>query len=490
MRTAPRHLDPPGAELSPYQKRFYDFVDRHPEGFERRLFAAAEPVRADDRAIEGFDAPAQVQPWPTFLDSARAREQADISVRLFALVRDLLRSFFAQDPHHLCQFYGLDLETAEHLGQLLELSRKRATAMMRGDFLFSERGLQLLEVNAYANLGGLHIASLARAFLKIPYLQQFFKEQRVIVRLRDPWRILLAHMVDHAVRRDLPRDGSLNLAILISEPALQNPRYIEPAFTSVLQERAPGIRGKILICKREQLGRDGDTLRAQGEPVQIVLCYYITCPVLPMPIEVEAWLDGVVDLYPGPMGYIYSDKRNLALLSEGVERGLFTGEDASLIDHHVPWTRLVKPGTTDYRGEPWELERLLLEKREAFVLKPAQGFGGGGIVIGRFTAPEAWREHVLAAFGYETMSVQEFIVTSPQRVQSSSRGSSDGLMNWGLFVFDDRFGGTYLRSSPALGHEGFISTSIDAEKGCCFELAPAGEHRDPGDLLDEVFFNE
>jgi len=295
-------------------------------------------------------------------------------------------------------------------------------------------------------------------------------------------------MIDHAVRRGLPRDGSLNLVFIIREPTTEDPRDVEPTFTSVLRERAPGVRGRILICEREQLKRDGDTLRAKGEPVQIVLCYYITCPVLPMPIEVEAWLDGVVDLYPGPMGYIYSDKRNLALLSEGVERGLFIGEDASLIKDHVPWTRLVRSGTTRYRGEVWELERLLLEKREAFVLKPAQGFAGGGISIGRFTSSEAWHEHVLSAFAYETMCVQEFIVTSPQRLQWSSCGSTDCLMNWGLFVFDDRFGGAYMRSSPAQGHEGLIGISSGAQRCCCFELAPAGEQLSPEELVDEWSF--
>lgn len=474
-----------------YQKRFCEFVERHPEGFERRLFFSNARSNELYDALENLEGEATAfQPWPVFLDSIQMSGFERLGQHLFDLVRSLPQRWFSGDARRLCEFYGLDLEVAEHLRQILALPRARDADMMRGDFLMAERGLQLLEVNAYANLGGLHISPFARAYLEIPFLQRFFVEQEVVVRFRDPWRVLLAQVIDGALSRDLARGGRLDLAVIIREPKGQEPPFLEPAYHSLLAQRAPGIDGNIVVCRREDLQRDGAVLTARGRPVQVVLCYYITCPVLPVPIEVQAWLDGVIDLYPGPMSYIHSDKRNLALLSEGVDRGLFTGEDAAVIDRHVPWTRLVQPGPVHYRGECRDLETLLLDKREVFVLKPAQGFGGGGIIMGRFTAPEEWREQVRSAFEYGTLCVQEYVTCLSQRLQQGEVGSADFLINWGLFVFADRFGGTYLRLSPAFGNEGFIGVTSGAEQSFCYELSSSAEVPVPHPLIDQWSFHK
>ncbi len=491
LSSAPQPRDGvlPQTRLETYQERFYEFVRQHPEGLNRQLFAAVEPTPAFDEGLGGLEAPAPVQSWPVFLDSAQMSTCAELSLRLFNVVRSLPHRWFQLDTGKMCDFYGLDPAVAADLLQVLELPWGKTVDMMRGDFLWSETGLKLIEVNAYANLGGLHFAKIGKCYPQIPFLQRFFMEQDVVVRWRDPWKIFLAHAIEQAVARGLHAGGKLNLAIVIREPELITERdYLAAPYHSLLRQRVPQVAGNLLICNREQLVRDGATLKVFDQPVHILHEFYITCPSLPMSVEVRAWLDGIVDLYPGPMGYIHSDKRNLALLWQGTERGLFSPAETALIRQHVPWTWLLEPGVVTYQGERWELERLLQERQDNFVLKPAQGFGGAAIYLGRFSSPEEWRELVQMTLEYGTYCVQEYVPPALQIYQQGEQGSALGMVNWGFFVFHDHFGGNYLRLSPKEGHRGLISVASGGERGCCLELVAPGTKAESLPLVDEWSF--
>jgi hypothetical protein len=77
--------------------------------------------------------------------------------------------------------------------------------------------------------------------------------------------------------------------------------------------------------------------------------------------------------------------------------GRWGGETAAVLAAHVPWTRVVRPREVEWEGARVSLEALLRGRRDALVLKPVDGFGGYGVVVGPFAAAAEWAAAVDAA---------------------------------------------------------------------------------------------
>lgn len=459
------------------QARFFAFIDRHPECLEGASFKALERPETKSPARFFLHHYVPMQPWPTFLDSARLASLSELGIRMSELVQSVPERLFANDPQRLCQFYGLDPDVADTLQRILDLPWRAGGESMRGDFVLSDQRLQCIEMADTPNAGGIYNYQVAEACMGVPQWQRFLQEQGVQARFRDPWRTLLVTMIERAMARELHAGGSLNLAILISEPddyevALP---YIAPQYPQILAALAPGVEGKIVFCDYHQLVREDDRLIADGAPVHILMQDYGDVLTLPIGLELEAWLEGIVDLYPGPMNWIYSDKRNLALISEHADSDAFSRAERQLIAEHVPWSRLVAPGPTTFRGKHGELGEILLTARQDLVLKPAQSYGGIGVQIGRSTSPDVWQELVRQALENSgTYIAQQHLPSDLLPYQWGEQGCELCEVNWGLFVAGKRFGGAYLRLCPP-PDDGIINVTNGARDGCVLELIPTEE---------------
>jgi hypothetical protein len=87
--------------------------------------------------------------------------------------------------------------------------------------------------------------------------------------------------------------------------------------------------------------------------------------------------DGVVDLVMGFGAELAGSKGALALLSDPVNARSFTGQERALVDRYVPWTRVLRPGSTIWRGREMDLPDLAIRARSDLVLKPTLGRGAG-----------------------------------------------------------------------------------------------------------------
>jgi hypothetical protein len=90
---------------------------------------------------------------------------------------------------------------------------------------------------------------------------------------------------------------------------------------------------------------------------------------------------------------------------------LFTDEERAAIAAHVPWTRRVADGPTDYRGEPVELVPFVRANRGRLVLKPNDDYGGHGIHIGWESDEAAWDAALEEALAGDYL-VQERVATA------------------------------------------------------------------------------
>jgi hypothetical protein len=87
---------------------------------------------------------------------------------------------------------------------------------------------------------------------------------------------------------------------------------------------------------------------------------------------------------------ILGNKTLFALLSEPLCEPLLDPEALAAVRRHVPWTRILRPGPTDYHGETIDLLDFARAHRERLVLKSADGGRGLGVFLGRESTPDQW----------------------------------------------------------------------------------------------------
>ena len=75
---------------------------------------------------------------------------------------------------------------------------------------------------------------------------------------------------------------------------------------------------------------------------------------------------------------------------EGPAGGILDAGSAMAVARHVPWTRLVRRGTTRYQGERVDLLDFARRHRERLALKPNDAYGGAEVIFGWETAPLDW----------------------------------------------------------------------------------------------------
>lgn len=473
MTTPPEQA--PKRMRAPVEQRLRRLTERYPEALERASFATAIQNEGEPSAQLFLSQDIPTQPWPTFVDGQRLAELEQVTLTMASLIRDVPERFFDNDPQRLCQFYGLEPEGADDLRRILDLPWGHGGELMRCDFIFSNGTPMCIEVNASATApAGLFVLEVVEACLAAPVLRRFLADQSAQVRFRDPWRTLLRLAIERATSRSLHRHGTLSLGIAVSDPAAHRPAlsFIAPQYKALLADIAPGTRGEVSFCGYSQMSFDGTTLSVDQQPIHILLQHYGDFMTYPLSAAVEAWMAGAIDLYTGPLGWIYRDKRNLALLSEPASSDAFDADEAAWITRHIPWSRLVKPGKVRFYGELIELERLLLLKRDDLVLKPAQSYGGHGVTVGRFAPPDVWEETARDALADGTYLVQEYLPGDLELKQWGESGCEPCELNWGLFAAGGRFGGAYLRVCPPPA-DGVVNIGNGAEGACVLELLPA-----------------
>jgi hypothetical protein len=87
-------------------------------------------------------------------------------------------------------------------------------------------------------------------------------------------------------------------------------------------------------------------------------------------------------------------KASLAVLGNEKYSYLFTREQLEMIHKHLPWTRLVSERQTKCNGEAVDLLEFIRLKRDRFILKPNDDYGGSGIVIGWESTEAEWDDAI------------------------------------------------------------------------------------------------
>lgn len=105
---------------------------------------------------------------------------------------------------------------------------------------------------------------------------------------------------------------------------------------------------------------------------------------------VRAVAEGAVCMVNAFRSHLLLKKVLFALLSDPQYTHLYTREQSAVIARHIPWTRRVTPGFTEYQGQRVDLLDFAAQQRDRLVLKPSGEYGGVGVVLGWETNLIEW----------------------------------------------------------------------------------------------------
>jgi glutathionylspermidine synthase len=89
---------------------------------------------------------------------------------------------------------------------------------------------------------------------------------------------------------------------------------------------------------------------------------------------------------------LMAKKASFAFLSDERNAPLFTSEQRAAIHNHIPWTRVIEERKTVYQGQEVDLLPFITERRDCFVLKPNDEYGGKGVIIGWECTLDEWND--------------------------------------------------------------------------------------------------
>ena len=216
---------------------------------------------------------------------------------------------------------------------------------------------------------------------------------RLVETLLDAYR--------HARAPDMPEDPALALVDVPGSPSV-------PEFRITCA--AAGQAGlHALHATTEELDYDGSTLRAAGEPVQLVYRRALYEELDPDGPLVAAARDGRAVMVNPLRARVANNKKLFALLQDPRFADLVSRQEAEVIDATIPWTRVLRPGRVRYGDWVIDLLGFVADNRERLVLKPASDHGGRGVMLGIETEQADWEAAVEVHAGAEDFVVQEYV---------------------------------------------------------------------------------
>lgn len=144
----------------------------------------------------------------------------------------------------------------------------------------------------------------------------------------------------------------------------------------------------------EELAFDGSTLAAGGQRIDLVYRRVLVNDIVARPNEcralVEAYRRRSVCVANTLRCKLAHKKAFFAVLTDDRFAHLFDAADLAAVRAHVPWTRVVRHDATTRQGRRVDLAEYLRSRRESFVLKPNDEYGGTGVTLGWETDERAW----------------------------------------------------------------------------------------------------
>ncbi len=400
---------------------------------------------------------------PVFLDRVqRERIHRDLT-GLYDLLLALPERLADGDAVRYCRMLGLTEAQAEAARRT---SRPGVPRLARPDlYETADGGFQVLEMNVTAALGGTGISWHSRMHLADPAVRAFVEAERLSC-------LDTAALISRVVLDDWRRRGGTGqpvLAVAESPAGLRADRASSEYVAMRFQEGGFDA----FACDASLMRRRDGGLWAEGRRVDIVYRMFLVeelrtadevAPFEELLLAQER--EEVMMLMPLD-SEAYGGKAGLGLLSDERHHHVLSDAERALVERVLPWTRgLDRPKLLVDGAQEDTLDHVLAH-REDLVLKPSWLHGGAGVLPGWTASPAQWRERVTAALGGPYV-VQRRVVPATEPFRDEDGATAPWVVNWGIFLVGDEFGGIEARAERADGGPGVINQGQGALVGCGF----------------------
>jgi uncharacterized circularly permuted ATP-grasp superfamily protein len=205
-----------------------------------------------------------------------------------------------------------------------------------------------------------------------------------------------------------------------------------------------------VLADPDDLRFTGGRLWAQGMPAPVDVVYrrVMTAELLGRADDdhplLQAYRAGAVCVVNPLRSLLANKKAVFAVLTDPAWAHLFDAAQRAAIRQHVPGTRVLGGGATSAE---------LLRRQHDLVIKPNDGYGGNGVVLGWTVSPAQWQDAI------ERGSVAGAVVQErlhPRRLRFPTFALSGGGVRWqeltldcDPFLFQGRVEGAMVRLSAA-----------------------------------------
>jgi hypothetical protein len=263
-------------------------------------------------------------------------------------------------------------------------------------FVTTDR-LVFVEFNPDSPAGALTQEALAEIFAATPAMQAFTGDYRV--QATSARQQIVENLTRAWTTGGMPGDGPRVAIVECGESKFS--WEFTMLHAELHRQRVPAV-----ICSVDDLRYDSTHRRlcshdADGhrQPITVVHRRALLNDLLsrygpdfidhPLP---RAWSAGACIMVNSFTSQLSTKKSALTLFADPRTSVLLSPQEAAAAQRYLPWTRLVRPGSTTYRGEEIDLSAFARTHREGLVLKPNDDYGGQGIVCGWQTSDEDWQK--------------------------------------------------------------------------------------------------
>ncbi|MEK6336151.1 MAG: hypothetical protein AABM67_14570 [Acidobacteriota bacterium] len=374
-------------------------------------------------------------------DFARVRDVCETVWSAIEKVKDA-----AVDDATLLSELGLS-ETERELVKI-DPGYRAVSPTARLDSFLTENAYSFVELNGESPAGIAYADAAFEIFAELPVMKEFAKTYKLGRFEGRPLMLkLLVDCYQEFLGRRPDRAPQIAIVDLKGMPTLKEFELFREYFEA---EGYPSI-----IAAPEDLEFSNGRLRAGDFEIDIVYKRLLVNEYLPIMADQPALLDAyrarAICMVNSFRSKLIHKKALFSVLTDGRYAKLFSDDERAKISAHVPWTRRVSVGKSDYFGEEIDLLEFISARRDRLVLKPNDDYGGHGIYIGWNTDEIAWDEAMHNALGNGDYLVQERVPTArevfPAITNEGTIEFTEQLVDLDPLLFNGKVGSAFTRLS-------------------------------------------
>jgi len=147
-----------------------------------------------------------------------------------------------------------------------------------------------------------------------------------------------------------------------------------------------------------------------------------------------------------------SNKSTLSILTDPQFDALFTKQENEIKYQYIPWTRNLSPGKVLYGNKQIDLFEYAIRHKDKFVIKPADGYGGIDVHIGKYISANQW-EDCLKKATKKPFVIQEYVSIPEEEFpvfnDNSTISAKNRKVNLNPFAIAGQYAGCLSRISQS-----------------------------------------